>query len=123
LRAECSAALVRHWIREGLTTGGYIEQRNGGYYISGTRISLDSVVYSFERGNSPEAIQKEFPLLRLPQICGALAFYLDHEAAVRRYLENEERRSQDSSVPLSKANPELWGRLQRAGDGSSKPRQ
>ena len=27
----------------------YIEERNGGYYIAGTRISLDSVVYSFER--------------------------------------------------------------------------
>ena len=25
----------------------YIEQRHGGYYIAGTRISLDSVVYAF----------------------------------------------------------------------------
>jgi hypothetical protein len=36
----------------------YIEERNGGYYIAGTRISLDSVVYSVERGNSPEGIQR-----------------------------------------------------------------
>jgi len=35
----------------------YIEQRDGGYYVAGTRISLDSVVYSFNEGNSPEAIQ------------------------------------------------------------------
>src|ERR1039457_987255 len=55
--------------------GDYIEERNGGYYVAGTRISLDSVVYSFERGNSPEAIQREFPLLRLSQIYGAIAFY------------------------------------------------
>jgi hypothetical protein len=27
-----------------------IEERNGGYYVAGTRISLDSVVYSFEPG-------------------------------------------------------------------------
>jgi hypothetical protein len=32
-------------------TSEYIEERNGGYYIAGTRISLDSVVCSFERGN------------------------------------------------------------------------
>jgi uncharacterized protein (DUF433 family) len=95
-------------------TSEYIEERNGGYYVAGTRVSLDSVVYSFERGNSPKAIQKEFPLLRLPQIYGAIAFYLDHQAEVRQYLEEKERRVQESSIPLSEANPELWNRLQRA---------
>jgi uncharacterized protein (DUF433 family) len=101
----------------------YIEERNGGYYIAGTRISLDSVVYSFERGNSPDAIQSEFPLLRLPQIYGAIAFYLDHQAEVRQYLENEERRIRESTVPLSEVDPELWARLQRARENISKPRQ
>lgn len=104
-------------------TSEYIEERNGGYYVAGTRVSLDSVVYSFERGNSPEAIQKEFPLLRLPQIYGAIAFYLDHQAEVRAYLENEERRIQESTVPLSEANPELWSRLQRAREELGKSRQ
>lgn len=42
----------------------------GRYYVPGTRISLDSVVYSFRRGNAPEAIQQEVPLLRLVEIHG-----------------------------------------------------
>ena len=104
-------------------TSEYIEERNGGYCVAGTRVSLDSVVYSFERGNSPEAIQKEFPRLRLPQIYGAIAFYLDHQTEVRQYLEKEERRFQESTVPLSEANLELWSRLQRAREELSKPRQ
>lgn len=104
-------------------TGECIEERNGGYYIAGTRMSLDSVVYSFERGNSPEAIQEEFPILRLAQIYGAVAFFLDHQAEVRQYLEDEEHRIQVSSVPLQEANPELWSRLQRAREHLSKPRQ
>jgi uncharacterized protein (DUF433 family) len=95
-------------------TSEYIEERNGGYYIVGTRISLDSIVYSFERGNLPQAIQKEFPLLRQPQIYGAIAFYLDHQSDIRRYLEEKERRLQETSAPLSEADPELWARLQRA---------
>jgi uncharacterized protein (DUF433 family) len=95
-------------------TSEYIEKRNGGYYVARTRISLDSVVYSFERGNSPDAIQKEYPLLRLPQIYGAIAFYLDHREEILRYLEAKEREIESSSVPLSTANPELWNRLQRA---------
>jgi uncharacterized protein (DUF433 family) len=92
----------------------YIEERNGGYYIAGTRISLDSVVYGFERGNSPEAIQESFPVLKRSQIYGAIAFFLDHQAEVRQYLEEKERRIQDSSIPLGEANPELWNRLKRA---------
>jgi uncharacterized protein (DUF433 family) len=95
-------------------TSEYVEERNGGYYIAGTRISLDSVVYAFERGNSPEAIQQSFSTLNLAQIYGAIAFYLDHQPEVREYLEEKERRIQESSIPLSEANPELWNRLQRA---------
>jgi len=64
----------------------YIEQRNRGYYVAGTRISLDSIVYSFNEGNSPEAIQADFPLLKLAQIYGAIAFYLDHQAEIDEYL-------------------------------------
>jgi uncharacterized protein (DUF433 family) len=94
-------------------TSEYIEERNGGHYIAGTRISLDSVVYSFNRGNSPERIHEEFPGLKLPQIYGAIAFYLDHQEAIDTYLDQKERKIEASSVPLSEANPELWARLQR----------
>ena len=41
----------------------YIEQRNGGYFIAGTRVSLDSLVYAFLRGESPEGIAELFPAL------------------------------------------------------------
>jgi uncharacterized protein (DUF433 family) len=98
----------------------YIQERNGGYYVAGTRISLDSVAYSFERGNSPEAIQEEFPHLRLPQIYGAIAFYLDHRETIRGYLEAKERDIDQSSIPLSQANPGLWTRLERARHATSK---
>ena len=34
----------------------YIEDRDGNYYIAGTRISLDSIVHAFRRGESAETI-------------------------------------------------------------------
>jgi uncharacterized protein (DUF433 family) len=101
-------------VDEVVMTSEYIEERNGGYYVAGTRISLDSIVYSFERGSSPEAIRQSFPALRLPQVYGAIAFYLDHEVEIRRYLDDKQRQVDKLSVPLSEANPELWNRLQRA---------
>jgi hypothetical protein len=41
--------------------GEYVEQRNRGYYIQGTRVSLDSVVYAFLRGESADGIAESFP--------------------------------------------------------------
>ena len=95
-------------------TREYIEQRNGGYYVAGTRISLDSVVYSFKKGNSPQAIQQDFQLLELWQIYGAIAFYLANEAAIDRYLEESEREFEAAAIPLSVANPALYAKLERA---------
>src|SRR5437868_3892254 len=93
----------------------YIEQRNGGYYVTGTRISLDSVVYSFNRGNSPERILEQFPLLnKLSRIYGAIAFYLDHKAEVDQYLAETEREFEANAIPLEQANPVLWEKIQRA---------
>lgn len=94
----------------------YIEERNGGYYIAGTRISLDSVVFAFNRGDSPETILENFPLLeKAARIYGAIAFYLDHQAEIDAYL--EAGRSQfEASVgpPLAETNLSLWKRLERA---------
>jgi hypothetical protein len=45
-------------------TSPYLEERNGGYYIAGSRISFDSVVYAFDRGEEPEQIQRNFPFLK-----------------------------------------------------------
>jgi uncharacterized protein (DUF433 family) len=92
----------------------YIEQRNGGYYVARTRISLDSVVYSFNEGKSPEAIQEDFPLLKRAQVYGAIAFYLDHQQEIDEYLARAEREFEGSTVPLKQANPVLWEKLQRA---------
>ena len=37
-------------VRHGFGMRAAIEQRNGGYYVSGTRITLDAVVCAFNRG-------------------------------------------------------------------------
>ena len=92
----------------------YIEQCNGGYYVAGTRISLDSVVYSFNEGQSPEVIQEDFPSLKRAQIYGAIAFYLDHQAEIDKYLKDTKQEFEGSGIPMSEENPGLWARIQQA---------
>jgi uncharacterized protein (DUF433 family) len=100
----------------------YIEQRDGGYYLAGTRVSLDSVVYSFNEGKSPEAILEDFPLLKRAQIYGAIAFYLDHQAEIDGYLACSEREFEGGTIPLRQANPALWEKLERARAKMGEPR-
>lgn len=40
----------------------YVEQREDGYYIAGTPISLDSIVHAFQAGESPDEILRSFPM-------------------------------------------------------------
>ena len=70
----------------------YIEERNGGYYVAGTRISLDSVVYEFQRGSAPETILRSFPLIgSLERVYGAITFYLANKETVDLYLQRQEQ--------------------------------
>jgi uncharacterized protein (DUF433 family) len=65
----------------------YVEARDEGYWVSGTRVSLDSVVLAFLQGFSPETIVGEcFPALTLEQAYGAIAFYLAHRTEIDSYL-------------------------------------
>lgn len=65
----------------------YIEQRDGGYWVTGARVSLDSIVYRFLEGLSPESIATDcFPVLTLEEVYGAITYYLAHRAEVDAYL-------------------------------------
>lgn len=64
---HCSSCLHQ---KESIVASDYVEERGGGYFINGSRVSLDSVVYAFSRGESPEGIAESFPLLNLEQIFG-----------------------------------------------------
>jgi uncharacterized protein (DUF433 family) len=56
-----------------------IEKQGDIYRIKGTHVALDSIIYQFQQGRSPEAIQDAFPALSLSQVYAAIAYYLDHQ--------------------------------------------
>ena len=70
----------------------YIEACNGGFYVAGTRVSLDSIVQCFTDGLSPEAILGEFETLNLAQVYGAITYYLENQAAVDAYRVRQKQR-------------------------------
>lgn len=92
----------------------YVEQRDGGYYIAGTRVSLDSIVYAFRGGESAETIQQNFDSLTLEQVYGAIAFYLGNQIEIDANIRQGEEDLRRMVPPLSERKPETYARLQRA---------
>ncbi|MDT4954723.1 MAG: hypothetical protein QOJ02_2861 [Acidobacteriota bacterium] len=92
----------------------YVVQQEGAYRITGTRVSLDSAVYAFRRGASPESIQRSFPTLTLEQIYGAITFYLAHQEEIDQYLLDGEAEHEKLRAASRAAHPEFYEKLDRA---------
>jgi uncharacterized protein (DUF433 family) len=92
----------------------YVEQRNGGYYVAGTRVSLDSVVYGHLRRESPEEIAYEFQALTMEQINGAIAFYLANREMVDAYLVKQRREFERMRQEARAKDPAFYAKMDAA---------
>lgn len=54
--------------------------------VSGTRVSLDTVIAAFQEGESAEEIAQDYPSLSLADVYAVIAYYLNHQAEVEKYL-------------------------------------
>ena len=92
----------------------YIESRNGGYYVAGSRIGLDVVAHAFRRKLSAEDIFRSFPSIgSLARVHGVLTFILEQPREIEDYLREEDGFYDkfQTSHPLS---PEMFYRFERA---------
>jgi uncharacterized protein (DUF433 family) len=109
-------------MRELAVASEHIEIRDGVYYVRATRISLDSIVYAFREGCAPESIREDFEGFGLPQVYGAIAFYLDHQSEVDSYLTRRKQQWDELERQGVPPSPDLQARIDRARDRISLPR-
>jgi uncharacterized protein (DUF433 family) len=94
----------------------YIQERDGNCYVAGTRISLDSIVHAFRRGESPETICQNFDVLRLEEVYGAIAYYLANRTEIDAYLIRQNEKWAEGRRNAEPLPPNLRERLMRARD-------
>lgn len=92
----------------------YVEERENGFWIVGKRISLDSIIYLFNNGSSPESINKSFPLLSLEEIYGAITFYLSNKTKIDLYLTKEDEATQKFRTKINKTHSEWHKKMKTA---------
>jgi len=83
--------------------------------VIGSRITLDTLVHIYQRGDTLEEIHEGFPSLSLEQIKGVIAWYLNHTAEANEYLaigetKAEELRKEIENDPRHKELRELLKR-------------
>ena len=89
----------------------YVETVEGVYRLIGTRVSLDSIVRAFWRGQTAESIAQAFPVLTLEQVYGALAYYLAHKSEVDEYLQRADEEFEAMRRAAREKDPMFYQKL------------
>jgi uncharacterized protein (DUF433 family) len=99
-----------------MASNPYVTQTpQNGWRITGTRVSLDSVVKAYWEGLSPEAIVDEWPTLTLEQVHGAIAFYLGNREEIDRYFTAQDAAWEKLRQESEAASGPLLERLRASG--------
>ena len=96
-----------------LNTVEHVQNRNGDYYVAGSRVPIGVVIAAYKRGDAPERILEQFSVLTLADVYGAIPYYLDHQEALEAHFkaladEFERRRLEERAK-----NPGFYESLQK----------
>ena len=58
--------------------------------VGDTRVSLDTVIFSFKQGSTPEEIVADYSTLELSDVYAVITYYLQNQAEVENYLQRRE---------------------------------
>lgn len=73
-----------------------IVDSDGVMRVEGTRVTLDTIIAAYRRGDTPEQIAQDYSSLQAAEIYSVIAYYLRHRREVEAYLDR--RQSQAEKV-------------------------
>lgn len=62
--------------------------------VTGTRVTLDTVVEVYKAGSTPEEIARHYPSLQLADVYAVLTYYLRHQSEVDAYLRRRQEEAE-----------------------------
>jgi len=89
----------------------YVTKSEHGYRLTGSRVSLDSIVYDWWNGLSPESIAQNFDTLTLEQIYGAIAYYLGHREEVDAQIQRNREKFDALREQWRADHPHLYKKM------------
>lgn len=83
------------------------EDPTGAIRVGNSRVLLETVIYAFQDGASPESIVHRYSTLSLSDVYSTIGYYLRHQDAVETYLEQREQLAEMVQQRLSSIQPDL----------------
>lgn len=80
--------------------------------VGKSRVTLDTVIYQFQDGASPEEIVLHYPSLQLADVYSVIAYYLNRRAELDAHLPERERQG-DKNEREARARPEVQALRER----------
>ncbi len=81
------------------------ETEQGAIRVQGTRVSLDTVIYHYRDGRTPESIVQSYDTLKLRDVYAIIAYYLDNKEAVDAYIKRQEERGEENRRKFEALSP------------------
>jgi uncharacterized protein (DUF433 family) len=81
--------------------------------VSGSRVPLTGIAFLWKEGASAEYIVENYPSLSLPQVYGALAFYLEHRMLIDQHQSEDRMQGDAAQQALRDADPDRYADLER----------
>ncbi len=82
------------------------ETEQGAVRVRGTRVSLDSVIYAYNSGATPEDIVRSFTTLKLRDVYAVITYYLDHQDVVEAYIARRQREADEARREFAALYPQ-----------------
>jgi uncharacterized protein (DUF433 family) len=83
------------------------EDISGSLRIGQTRVLVELVLWAFQDGATPEAIVQRYPTLSLVNVYTVIAYYLQHQDEMERYLAKQEQRATEVRKQIERGQDDL----------------
>jgi uncharacterized protein (DUF433 family) len=90
----------------------HVEHRETGFYVTGTRVPIDRIIWEYRNSEDPETIRSHYPTLTLRQVNDAIAFYESHKQAVEQAMVAR-RRAEDAYTAGHPNAPDIKQKFER----------
>jgi uncharacterized protein (DUF433 family) len=89
----------------------HVQEREGEYYVTNTRVPVGVVIASWKRGTPPEHITEQFPPLSLADVYGVVTYYLDHQQELEAHFTRLEEEYERARLAERAERPEFYADL------------
>lgn len=89
----------------------YVRQRDGGWYVGDSSVSVYSVIALWRQGYSPEEIQASFAPLSLRDVYGTILFYMERREQMVAFFRKQDALFRQQKVESEARKPEFYAEM------------